>query len=447
MPPPVPAPGVAGGLSVPEPPPPAAAPAPKDIAGAVEHLFRRESGRLLAILARRLGAAHLQLAEDVVQDALLRAMQVWPFTGVPENPSAWLLQTARNRAFDTLRRRRVLLAKTPALAPLIEDCATEALSAPPPQFEDEIADSQLRMMFVCGQPGLPPEAQVALMLKTLCGFGEREIAAAFLASEEAVVKRLVRARKFLRDSRVAVELPPAAQLAPRVETVLHALYLLFNEGYKASQGDSLLRADLCSEAIRLGELLAAHPLGDRPATRALLALMHLHAARLPARVADDGSLLTLAAQDRTLWDGAQIRRGLSHLNASASGRRVTRYHLEAGIAAAHALAPDYRQTDWPQILELYDSLYALDPTPVVALNRAVALAQASGPDAGLQAVAQIPRRRSLEKYHLLHAVTGQLLLDAGRTREAAAALRQAIALAPQPAERDLLQRRLAACRP
>src|SRR5258708_1695870 len=202
------------------------------VSRAIDHLFRREFGRLVAILAGRLGVAHLQLAEDVVQDALLRAMQVWPFTGVPENPSAWLLQTARNRAFDTLRRNRVLTKKTPALAPLIEECATDALATPPPQFEDEIADRQLRMMFVCCTPALPPDAQVALVLKTLCGFGEREIAAAFLASEAAITKKLVRARKLLRDARVVIELPPAAQLALRVDTVLHALYLLFNEGYK-----------------------------------------------------------------------------------------------------------------------------------------------------------------------------------------------------------------------
>lgn len=418
---------------------------PAEIARAVDHLFRRESGRLVAILAARLGTANLHLAEDVVQDALLRAMQVWPFTGVPENPSAWLLQTARNRAFDTLRRSRVFAGKAPALAPLIEDCAREALAAPPPQFEDEIADSQLRMIFACCSPILPADAQTALVLKTLCGFGEREIAAAFLSTEEAIAKKLVRARKQLRDARVAVELPSVRALAPRVDSVLAALYLLFNEGYKASHGDSLLRADLCTEAIRLGELLAAHPLGDRPATHALLALLHLHAARLPARVADDGSLLVLAAQDRSRWDRALTTRGLVHLGKSAAGSSITRWHLEAGIAAAHALAPAYDRTNWPHILELYDALLALDPSPVVALNRTVALAHVEGIPAALAALEKIPRRRALESYHLFHAVRGQLLLDAGRTSDAAAALRRALALVTVPAERELLQRRLDAC--
>ncbi|MBI5771435.1 MAG: sigma-70 family RNA polymerase sigma factor [Verrucomicrobia bacterium] len=413
------------------------------MASTVAHLFRREAGRLVAILAGRLGAAHLQLAEDVVQDALLRAMQVWPFTGVPANPSAWLLQTARNRAFDALRRARLWRGKEAALAPLVEDCARAALAAPAPQFEDEIRDGQLRLMFACCQPGLPAEAQVALILKTLGGFGEREIAAAFLTHEAAVAKRLVRARKFLRTVRAAVDLPRAAQLAPRVDPVLHALYLLFNEGYKASHGDSLLRADLCAEAIRLGELLAAHPLGDRPATHALLALLPLHAARLDARVADDGSLLVLAAQNRSRWDRAQIHRGLIHLEASAAGDAITRYHLEAGLAAGHALAPSFEKTNWPHLLALYDSLLALDPSPIVALNRAVALARVHGAEAGLAALESIPRRRALENYHLFHAVHGQLLLDAGRPATAATALRRALALAPQPAERELLTRKLA----
>jgi RNA polymerase sigma-70 factor (ECF subfamily) len=281
------------------------------------------------------------------------------------------------------------------------------------------------------------------VLKTLCGFGEREIAAAFLASEAAITKKLVRARKQLRDSRIAVELPPARQLGPRVASVLAALYLLFNEGYKASHGDSLLRADLCAEALRLGELLAAHPLGDRPETHALLALQHLHAARLPARLADDGSLLVLAAQDRTKWNRGQIHRGLGHLEKSATGPRVTRYHLEAGIAAAHALAPGYEQTDWSHILELYDSLLAIDPSPIVALNRTVALARVHGADHALAALDRIPGRRALESYHLFHAVHGQLLLDAGRAAAAATALRRALTLATVPAERALLAQRLA----
>lgn len=439
-------------------------PAPTDVTQVLDHLFRREFGRLVAILARRFGVSQLHLAEDVVQDALVRAMQVWPYSGVPENPTAWLLQTARNRALDQTRRAGCWRDKQASVAALVEDCASTAAGA---QFEDEIADSQLRMMFVCCQPGLPADAQTALILKTLCGFGEREIAAAFLASEEAIAKKLVRARRHLRDARVEVELPPAAELAPRVETLLHALYLLFNEGYKASHGDSLLRADLCAEAIRLGELLAAHAIGDRPvvasrgdkttrevfdcnkgfgrpATHALLALMHLHTARLPARIGDDGSLLVLAAQDRSRWDLKRIQLGLACLARSGAGTQITRWHVEAGIAACHALAPHYEATNWPHILELYDLLLTLDASsPIVALNRAIALAKVRGAAAGLEALAGLAQQPALARYHLYHAVRGQLLFDARRHEEAALALRRALELAVLPAERTLLERRLA----
>ena len=419
---------------------------PADLNRLVDHLFRREAGRLVSILTRHFGVAHLHLVEDVVQDALVKAMETWPFTGVPQNPSAWLLQTAKNRALDDTRRHSLWRGKQSELAPLVEDCLQSALTVPPPQFEDEIRDSQLRMMFVCCHPGLAPEAQVALTLKTQCGFGEREIAAAFLATEASVTKRLVRARHYLREREVAVELPPAAELAPRVGMVLHVLYLLFNEGYKASQGSSLLRTDLCAEAIRLAELLTAHPLGDRASTHALLALMHLDAARLSARTDDRGSLLLLAEQDRTRWNRKQIAEGMRHLAASGAGNVVTRYHLEAGIAACHCLAPDFTTTDWPQIVTLYDALLEQDGSPVVALNRAVAVAQASGPRAGLAALDRIKDRRALENYPLFHAVTGQLALEAGETGKATAGFQRALELSPLPAERGLWEKRLAQCR-
>jgi RNA polymerase sigma-70 factor (ECF subfamily) len=422
-----------------------AAPPDSEVTRLLDHLFRRESGRLVAILTRHFGVQHLHLVEDVVQDALVRAMQTWPFTGVPENPSAWLLQTAKHRAIDATRRGAIWRGKQPELVPLVADCLESALTAPAPHFEDEMRDSQLRMMFVCGHPGLPVEAQVALTLKTLCGFGEREIAAAFLSTEAAVTKRLVRARQFLREAGVAVELPPASELAPRVDMVLQALYLLFNEGYKASQGDTLLRTDLCAEAIRLAELLIEHPLGDRPATRALLALMHLNAARLPARTDGDGSLLLLAAQDRARWDQAAIQRGLRHLAASGTGPVATRYHLEAGIAACHSLAPSFAATDWQQIVTLYDLLLEQDGSPIIALNRAVAVAQVHGHRAGLEAIGQIKNRAALENYHLLHSVTGTLWHDAGEKARAAQCFRRALELAALPAERALLEKRLAQC--
>lgn len=340
---------------------------PSTVAPLVDHLFRRESGRLVAMLARRLGAAHLHVAEDVVQDALVAAMQTWPFTGIPDNPTAWLLQTARNRALDQRRRDALSSDKERMLATHVEACLDAALASPEPHFEGEIADSQLRMMFVCCHPGLLPDARVALTLRTLCGFGEAEIAAAFLVGEDAITKRLVRARRYLREHDVSLELPPAAALPMRVEAVRSAIYLLFSEGYKASRGDVLIRADLCTEALRLGEALCAREVGDTQATHALLALMYFDVARAPARVDAAGTLLLLAEQDRSLWSADDVRRGLAHLAASTGGPCVTRYHLEAGIAACHALAPDYAATDWPRILELYDRLLAQDHSPVVAL--------------------------------------------------------------------------------
>lgn len=410
----------------------------------MEHLFRREFGRLVAILTHRFGVQHLHLAEDVVQDALVRAMETWPFTGVPRNPTAWLLQTAKHRALDQTRRGRRWREAQDRLVPLMDECLHTADTEPRAQFEDEIRDSQLQMMFVCCHPDLPPEAQVALTLRVLCGFGEREIAAAFLVSVDAIAKRLVRARQQLRDRRISLELPEATQLAPRLSGVQQTLYLLFNEGYKASQGNSLLRADLCAEAIRLGELLAAHPIGAKPTTHALLALMHFNAARLSTRTDDAGSLLLLAEQDRSLWDRKLIRRGLEHLTASGTGDEVSRFHLEAGIAACHTLAASNAATDWPKILELYDSLLAIDGSPVVALNRAVALARVHGPAAGLGAINAMENRRALENNHLLHAVTGQLWLDAGDAARAAACFHRAHALAVIETEKEFITRRLTA---
>ena len=421
---------------------PASEEASATVATVVDHLFRREAGRLVAILTRRFGPENLHLAEDVVQDALGKAMQTWPFTGVPANPTAWILQTARNRALDQTRRSRIWDGKQDLLLPMMEDCVDSAKRDRGPHFEDEIEDSQLRMMFVCCHPGLAPDAQVALVLKVLCGFGEREIAAAFLTGESAIAKRLTRARQFLRDERISIDLPPAGELAPRVAAVQQALYLLFSEGYKASDGPTLLREDLCADAIRLCELLAAQPFASLPETHALLALMYFNAARLPARTDDGGLILTLSRQDRSRWDRDKIRKGLSHLADSGNGTIVGRYHLEAGIASCHALAASDAETDWSQILSLYDDLLAHDASPIVALNRAVALARVEGARSGLRAIEGMSGRDSLEGYHLLHAVMGHLWLEAGERDKSVASFRRAHELATLGVEREHLSRRI-----
>jgi RNA polymerase sigma-70 factor (ECF subfamily) len=297
-------------------------------------------------------------------------------------------------------------------------------------------------MFACCHPGLGADSQVALTLKVLCGFGEREIAAAFLTSEATIAKRLTRARQFLRSEKISIELPQASELAPRLDAVRQALYLLFNEGYKASEGPTLLREDFCEDAIRLGELLAARPFASQPETHALLALMYFNAARLPARTDDDGIIMTLARQDRSLWDRGKIRMGLSHLEASGSGSAVSRYHLEAGIAACHALSTSVADTDWTRILGFYDDLLARNPSPVVALNRAVALARVEGARAGLRAIKEMADRDTLENYHLLHAVMGHLWVEAGVRTQALASFRRALELTTLDAEREHLSRRI-----
>jgi len=406
-------------------------------------LFRRESARLVAMLTGQLGVHRLELAEDVVQEALVRALQTWPYRGVPENPAAWLTLTARNLALDHLRREQRWQEKEDGIAH-----ERERWSATPEtraEEADTFTDDTLRMLFVCCHPQLSPEAQTALALRTLCGLSPAEIAAAFLTSEAAIAKRLVRARQRIRELALPFAVPGPEELPARLDAVLGTLYLLFNEGYKASAGERLVREELCHEAIRLGLLLAAHPATRAPRTHALLALMLLNAARLPARTDDAGNLLRLHEQDRRAWNQAMIQRGIHFLALAASGDSLSEYHLEAGIAACHSTAADESATDWPRILALYDQLVRLNPSPVIALNRAVAVARVHGPQAGLDTLEAIPARGPLESYQLLHAVRGTLHAELGNRSEALAHFRKADALAALPAEREFLARRIREC--
>jgi RNA polymerase sigma factor (sigma-70 family) len=392
-----------------------------EISHLTEHLFRHEAGKLVAVLTGIFGIERLQLAEDVVQEAMVRALQTWPYYGVPKNPAAWLTQAAKNLALDTIRREKTFQDKQPQIIALIEQRAGDADGAESPKFENEIKDDRLRMMFVCCHPLIPAEAQIALALKTLCGFSPPEIAKAFLTTEAAIAKRLTRAKQRIRDARIAFEIPEGDELARRLDGVLQSLYLLFNEGYKASSGESLIREDLCQEAIRLTGLLADHPAGNRPRTHALLALMFLNAARI------------------------LLARGMFHIARSAAGQEISDYHLQAGIAACHCAAKDYASTNWPQIVELYDRLVEFDDSPVVALNRAVALAEVHGPQAGIEAVNAIRNLQSLDSYHLLHAVLGEFEARLNHPRAAAAHFQKAMQLAEIKVEQAFLARRLAAC--
>jgi RNA polymerase sigma-70 factor (ECF subfamily) len=415
---------------------------PPAVSHVVEHLFRHEAGKMVAMLARIFGIEHLGLAEDVVQEALARALQTWPFYGVPENPSAWIMRASRNLALDVVRREKVFRGKEPEIVRLIEESGA---AAPAIFDEQEIADDRLRMMFVCCHPLIPPEAQVALALKTLCGFSAKEIAHAFLTTEAAIAKRLVRAKQNIRDARIPFEIPTGPELERRLDGVLQSLYLLFNEGYKASTGEKLVREEVCSEAIRLTGLLAQHAAGNQPLTHALLALMLLNAARLPARVDVAGNLLRLRDQDRSLWDRGMIARGHYHLAQSAAGSEITVYHVQAGIAACHCSAADYESTDWSRILSLYDRLVQFDPSPVAALNRAVALAEVRGPQAGLDAIAAIPNIQSLDTYYLLHAVLGEFEARLNHPQNAACHFQKSFDLADLESERAFLDAKLRAC--
>ena len=416
---------------------------PEEVSGVVEHLFRHEAGKMVATLTKIFGIEHLTLAEDVVQETLARALQTWPFYGVPKNPSAWIMRASRNLALDVVRRQKVFQNKQAEIIRLMDRetaAADEAIFS-----EEEIRDDRLRLMFVCGHPAIPADAQVALALKTLCGFGLTEISRAFLTTDAAIAKRITRAKQKIRQARIPFEIPSGKELAQRLESVLQSLYLLFNEGYKASTGDNLVREELCDEAIRLAELLVQHPAGNQPRTHALLALMLLNTSRIPTRVDSEGNLLRLKEQDRTQWNQPMIARGMLHFAQSAAGEELSEYHLQAGIAACHCAAKDYESTDWQQILALYDRLIAFDQSPVVALNRAVAFAKIHGPQAGITAVAAIRSSQKLKSYYLLYAVLGEFESELNHKKAAAEHFRRSFELAETKSERAFLLKRLHSC--
>lgn len=405
-----------------------------------DDLFRHESGRIVAALTAQLGTHRLQLVEDVVQEALVRALQTWPYRGIPDNPAAWLTQAAKNLALDVLRREQRWQEKEPDITAEQE----RWLQSPEEELDDEpsIIDDTLRMLFVCFHPQLSAEAQLALALRVVCGMSPSEIAAAFLTTEAAIAKRLVRARQRIRELALPFAVPDVAELPVRLDGMLGALYLLFNEGYKASGGDRLVREELCREAIRMTQLLAMHPAAGEPRTHALLALMCFNASRLTARTDDMGNLLRLHEQDRSSWDQALIQQGMRHLAHAASGESVSTYHLEAGIAACHCLAADDATTDWSRILQLYDQLVTFADSPVAEMNRAVAVGRVQGPSKGLAALDAIKDRATLEAWHLYHAIRGSFAAELGRTAEALTHFKQAGDLAQLPAERDFIARRV-----
>jgi RNA polymerase sigma-70 factor (ECF subfamily) len=419
---------------------PSAEPGP--VAPLVEHFFRHEAGRLVSVLTRLFGWRHFDLVEDMVQATLLDALESWRVRGVPDNPSGWVHRIAKNKVLDALRRDRIgqrVLGEWAAARPTHEE-GLDALF-----FEAEVEDSQLRMMFACCHPHLARENQLALTLKALCGFGNAEIARALLVGEEAVKKRLQRATRDLIEHHVALEPPAAGELARRLGGVHQVLYLLFNEGYSSSEGDTAIRADLCEEAARLCHLLCSHPRFGTPATHALMALMLFHAARLESRLDQRGSVLLLEEQDRAKWDRRLIRRAREFLARSAEGTVISAFHLEAAIACHHCTAESYAATDWPAILRLYDALLSLHRSPVYLLNRAVVVAQIDGPRAGIRALDEAGRDPALRHYHLFDATLGEFYRRAGDLTRARQHLESARQKTNSPFDRELIDRRLSDC--
>jgi len=411
-----------------------------------DHLFRREAGRMVATLTRIFGVHNLALAEDVVQDAFCRALEVWKFRGMPENPSAWLMATAKNRALDVLRRERTVRTFAPELGRMLQSEWTLAPTVNELFDAHAIKDDQLRMMFSCCHPRLPEEAQVALVLHILCGFTVNEIAGAFVSNHAAIEKRISRAKKVLARSKRLFDVSDAHDFSERLPAVHGALYLLFNEGYHGASPESAVRSDLCREAMRLAVLLLEHPPAAKPATYALAALMYLHAARLPGRIDVSGNLSSLSDQNRSQWDANLIAEGQRFLDLSATGPELTEYHVEAAIAWVHTTAHDSADTDWRMIVSLYDKLMAIRPSPVVALNRAIAVAQRHGPQRGIEEIRAIANSDRLANYPFYHAALGECELRSGRHELASEHFQTALKLARNPMERQFFEQRVNACK-
>lgn len=412
-------------------------PAELAVSESVDHLFRHHAGQMVSVLSRIFGLEKLDMIEDAVQDALISALKNWPYTGFPDNPRAWLIQVSKNRILDRLRRDR-------RNAPDDElENALHAVNADDTvYFDNEVGEDQLRMIFACCHPAIPPDSQVALTLKTVGGFGVREIASAFLAQEDSVTRMISRAKQKLRDGGIRLEIPPPGEIPYRLEPVLKVLYLMFNEGYSASEGDALVRTDLCFEAIRLCELLAAHPLTGTPKTHALAALFLFQGARLSSRHDYRGDLLLLSEQDHDLWDKAALHRGIYHFRLSASGDELSDYHLEAEIAACHSLAPDFESTEWERILGCYEELASRKFSPIVELNRLIVFAQVYGYEKGLAELNKFGEDNRLKNYNLFHVTRAHFMAETSEYAAARESYEQALSLTRNEPVRRFLQKKI-----
>ncbi|HEX3952853.1 MAG TPA: DUF6596 domain-containing protein [Stellaceae bacterium] len=402
----------------------------------VGELFRREAGKISAWLARLLGPARLDLIEDAVQDAFGTALARWPLDGVPQRPGAWLAAAARNKALDRLKREN-------RSGPFDEQAAWRLGFCDPEEIGR--VDDTLALMFVACHPALDRDEQTMLTLKTVCGFGVGEIARAYLSTSEAVTQRLVRAKRKIRERKLSFEIPEGAELAARLPGLIQAIYLLFNGGYTAGEGEALTVPELCAEALRLAELLTQHKATATGEAHALAALISFHHARADARTGQGGELILLAEQDRSRWTQELIARGFGHLQQATTAPALTALHAEAAIASVHAAARSFEETDWPMLAHYYALLEELKPTPVVRLNAAIAIGYAKGPEAGLAQLAALATAPKLNRYAFYHAAQGDLLLRQGRRADASAAFGKALTCPLNSAEREHLSRRRRAC--
>jgi RNA polymerase sigma factor (sigma-70 family) len=412
----------------------------QEIQQTAAHLFRHESGKMIAVLVKLFGLNQVQIAEDIVQETLIAAFENWKLQGLPENPRAWLYRVAKNKTIDFLRRERNF---KDVIAPNIsfELTQNQVKNGWLDDFflENEINDAQLRMMFACCHPELPVEQQMALMLRTLCGLNAKEIAAAFLQSEDTIGKRIFRAKEKIRQAKLSLDVPTGEDLIQRIDAVLQAIYLLFNEGYKSSTENTVIRRDLCSEAIRLCALLAENKLGNLPKTHALLALMCFQSARFEARLDTEGEIILLENQDRSLWNKNLISLGYQHFSQASKGSEISEYHLEAAIASYHTSAPTFEQTNWKAIFYCYDLLLKINESPVIALNRAIALGYADGAKAGIAALLKIT---GLEKNVLYYAALGDFLGKEKKNKEAIVQYGIALKFVQLPTEKKIIEQKI-----
>lgn len=414
----------------------------QDIPQLIEHFFRYESGKLTSVITKMVGTGNIALAEDIVQDSLIKAMHHWSYGQVPDNPSAWIMRTAKNLAIDHLRRDTNFRNKQGEVVEMFLHNAKEETNNDI-LLNEEIADDQLRMIFVCCHPANPKDSQIALALKILCGFSVGEIARAFLINEETIAKRLTRAKQKIRDENVAFEIPSGNALSKRLEAVHEVIYLLFNEGYNATHGNQIIRKDLCEEAIRLAYLLLENTRTETPNTKALLSLMLFHFARMNARVDENGNIILLENQDRKLWNKEMIGVANKYLNLSSEKGLTSDYHLQAGIVAMHCLAKSYSETNWAVILGLYDQLMQINPSPVVALNRVVALSKVEGATQGLSELSQLENLKQMSSYYLFYSIKADLLGELGQSIASKEAYQKAISLTNIESEKELLRRKMA----